>query len=222
MLKKFIFFLIFVNSAMLILPKERDCKNIKEVLEEHYSTFIYKGVKNQEFVIRNTIKKIEETNFIENVDDNIKIEILEFSSIENYEKEWIFERLNFSTFIAGSKEIFSNVLLQEPKFPRDYYRLKIKREFPIERKLLFIKLKPINLEIADKFKQFYPNISSNFTFDIELYIFINENYANMIEKEKLSIKKIFYKVFFIQDKSPLNTFDRQIRVFAYLLDFEKR
>ncbi len=221
MWKKLFFFSIFINSVMLILSEEIYYKNIKDILEEHYNTLIYKARKNQEFVIRNTIKKIEKDNFVEIIDDNIKMEILDFSNVENYEKEWIFERLNFSTFIAENKEIFSNVLLQEPKLPRDYYRLKIKKDFPIEKKLLFLKLKPIKIRIGEKFSQFYPNISSNFTFDIELYIFINENFSNIVEKEKLAIKKIFYKVFFIQDKSPLNTFDRQIRIFANLLEFEK-
>lgn len=212
----------FFISSFINISSDVDFKDIKEFIKDYYSVFIYKGEKNQEFVIKEFIKNIKANKFVEDLNNVEKKEIiyLEEAIKKNEDREWIFEKLNFSDFTVGNQVIFSKVLSPEPKMPREYYKIKANISLSNKNKVLYIKLKPLDYEIGERYGQFFPSYYTNFRFNIEIYIFLDKDFNNLSNEIIPNLKRIGYSVIYMHDKSPLNTFTREIKIFGVLENIE--
>lgn len=221
-MKKIIFLAILIfgfNVKIFGDNKAENYLDFKEIIKKHYESFIYKSKKNQELAIKELIKKVEKEKFIESIKGAEKIKVLNIAEIELKENSWIFEKLNFIPIEIGNERISEGILSPEPKIPKDYYKLKTNVKFNNYKKIMNVKLKTIKYEIADKYEQFFPHYS-NFSFEIEFFIFNIEGFEDKLSNEKIEEKKFCYRIAFIQDTSARNSFDRDIKVYGILEGIE--
>lgn len=203
--KKWIFyFLIKLFVSLYIFSN--DYLNFEKTLNKYYESFLFKAKKSQqEFIIREEIKELEQNLFI--INKNV---IKDFEVIKNYklplrEKEWNIEKLYFVSF--GNMQILS----PGPKLEREYYKKKVDFDESKYSHLLKIKNISFSNEIGEHILQFYPLSSKKINFKIEFFLFSNEIIDDILKK---GYNNIIYKISFIHDISPLNTFDRNIKVYG--------
>lgn len=209
-----ILFSFLVSEAM----NAEDYLDFKEIIKNYYTTYIYKGKNNQEFIIRELIKDIKRGKFIENFKNVEAIKIVKTEEIKLKESLWKFEKLNFNPIQAGNRTISSAILYPEPKIPRDYYIQKTDFKLKNHKEIINIKLKQVKYEIGEKYEQLYPDYYSNFIFNIELFLISEEKVKDI---EKLKERNFIFKIAFIQDLSPLNSFEREIKVIGFLEDMNR-
>lgn len=210
------FLLIYIFFSSLSFSKNKEFLNIKDIFKEHYISIFQVGKSNQEFEIKEMIKSVSKKTFGINKDDVEKIEILAKTDINLKAKEWVIEKIYFIQETIGNDRY--EIISPEPKLPRDYYKNSVKFEDNEYNKIIFLKLKHFNLEIPRFAYQFYKLFTSEISFDIELFLFVDEKNDTNIKEKKF--QSIYYNVIFLYDTSPLNTLERQIKVYGVLKGIE--
>lgn len=202
----YICFLIEIFYSIIVFSN--NYLNFQESTKDFYDSFIFKTKKSeQQFKIRDRIKILEQNLFIIN-----KAEIKDFEIIKNYklsskEKEWKIEKMNFA--LLDNVEIFS----AEPKFPREYYKFKVEFDESKYNYLIVIKTNNFSSKIPLNMIQFFPRRYDEINFEINYFLFAD------YEKEKVfkeGFEDIIYKISFIHDTTPLDSFNRKIEVFGII------
>lgn len=211
-IKNFLYFFILYLFFSNIIFSEKYF-NVSNVLEKYYNYFVYLEGKNPEFRIKEEIKEFKENDFVLYSKDIRNMEILKREKFDLSDKSWKIEKLYFPK-IYGMFDVFS----PEPKIPRDYYKLKEDFDEKSFNKLLKIKVNPFSINIPNAQTSAYPLyydnlIPSKINFDIEYFLFIDDNLKQALEN---NFESIIISIKFLQDTSPFNIYDRKIRIYGVI------
>lgn len=213
----FIALITFLNFINFEILKENKFNDIKELVKKYYSDFVTKNKSNQEFMIKEFIIKVRNGLYMESFVNVAVIKLVNFENCGIKENSWIFEKLSFiSTGMLGAPS--ENIFSPEPRIPRDFYKQKTGIDLNTREKVLYLKLRCFNHKISGYIQPL--NSASDFKFCIELYLTNVEKYEDNIFEDSIAFKIIFYKIFFIQDLSPRNTFEREIKIYGSLESLE--
>ncbi len=185
-------------------------KDIKEDISDFYKNYVGNIAEKQDFKINQFFKKLEESVYMLYLKNYNNIEFYEAKI--NIEPYWVVEKLNFIKM--GGYEVLS----PEPKFPRDYFKKKVGINYDELEFCIRIEEDKFNLD----FNRFIFNGKANisdFSIQIGYNLFTKfENFKDLIKNKN---QNIFYKILIYSYLSPLNTSNREIKIFGIIKEFQK-
>ncbi|MEJ5166377.1 MAG: hypothetical protein WHV67_05045, partial [Thermoanaerobaculia bacterium] len=143
-----------------------------------------------------------ENEFFEKIGQYDEVKILTEKEIPPLIKNWKFEKIPF----------LFDYISPSPKIPRDYYVLPEKIEEKNLKKVLHLKKEIFKFETEYE----EPRGSYKFNLQVEYFLFCNDNYLNLEKIENKNLKNVYFNIWYIEDTSPLNTTDREVKVFGEL------
>lgn len=214
-IRKILLAIPIFNFGFALIANEEDRLNLKNLINEYYTGQLYYFRDSQkEFKIKELIKNLRESKFSIKKDDIEQLKIKEKKDINLKDTNWKIEKLYFTKVI----NVIEPVLSPEPNIKREYYI--VESDF-IEngyKKALYLKGKELSIDIYLRVPQVISQASSKIVIEFDYFLFGIENFEDKFDAINDEFREIIYKIYFIQDTSPYNNFERKIRIFGNIED----